>query len=643
MDDFGLRRCIVALGFLLISSLLACAHAAHAGCMVAPTQELRSLAELAGRDPTAVLATTEHDPRNTMDAVRFGWRQAARAEAYDTLSRSSDARSTALRMLGRNMASQPHLQIELLTRYAMNGFGSEQINRAIPEVEAARRHVPRGSAADMCLQITLGEMQRMRGAPERAVVYLAEAYRATSDPAMKQQHVIATEKLARVVDWAGDHLQAISLIGEVIASDQARNRTMALSNDLYFRGIFHLGRRAFQAALADFERSRALAPPSIDPVGSAFLDLQICATLIELQVLDRAKAICRRAEEKFTRHGEIAGGQARFLLARIAYAQDEPRLALTLLNPLLARADALSSFASAPQAYRLRSDVNRRLGRTGAAYQDLQVYVREMERQRTFEQAKQSAVLRARFDADRAASRNEELRQRLSFSDAREREQAKRYTVLALSASIGVVLVIIILAMGIYHRRKLTRIANTDPLTGLLNRRSFNEHQNRRISSYTKSGASLVVALVDIDHFKAINDTYGHSAGDEVLVAFARVMGRVLRRGDVIARWGGEEFIVLFPDMTQAEAVDALQRVRDALAIEIHTAAGDVQLKFSAGVASFAGSDDLHTLVQRADQALYRAKGGGRDRTEVAMAEDERPDQPDVSSSARSRRTAAAA
>jgi diguanylate cyclase (GGDEF)-like protein len=611
--------------------------------MSAPTHELQGLAELAGRDPAAVLAATEHDSMNTMASLQFGWRQAARAEAYDTLSRSADARSTALRMMRRSVASQPPLQVELLTRYAMNGFRTEQIDQAIPQVEAARRHVVRGSAADTCLQIALGEMQRMRGAPERAVVHLAEAYRTTSDKGMKQQQVIATEKLARVVDWAGDHMQAISLIGEVIESDEARNRTMALSNDLYFRGIFNLGRRAYQPALADFERSRALAPSNVDPVGSAFLDLQICATLIELQVLDQAKAICRRAEGSFSRFNEIAGGQARFLLARIAYAQNDPRLALALLDPLLARADALSSFASAPQAYRLRSDVNKRLGRVDAAYRDLAVYVREVERQRTFEQAKQSAVLRARFDADRAAARNAELRQRLSFSDAREREQAKRYTVLALSASIGVVLLVIILGMGIYHRRKLTRMANTDPLTGLLNRRFVNEHEKALIAGYTKSGAPLAVALLDIDHFKAINDTYGHSAGDEVLVSFARVVRGILRKGDVIARWGGEEFIVLFPRSTEAEAVDALQRARDALVTDIQTAAGYVQLRFSAGVASFASGDNLHKLVQRADEALYRAKDGGRDRTEIATLNQARRNQPEVPSSARRRRTAAAA
>jgi diguanylate cyclase (GGDEF)-like protein len=593
---------------------------AHAGCIAAPTRELRSFADLAARDPAAVLAATDRDPANAMDGLQRGWRQAARAEAYDTLSRPADARRTALRMIGSGVAVRSPLYVELLARYAMNGFRTEEISRAVPAVEAARRLQPRGSAADACLQIALGEMQRMRGAPEQAVVHLSQAYRATSDPRLKQQHVVATEKLARVMDWAGDHTQAISLIEEVIDWDRERNRTVALSTDFYFRGSFNLSRGAFPAALADFERSRALAPAAVDPVGSAFLDLQTCAALIELKLINRATALCQRAERIFRQYDEVAVGQAQLLLARIASARGKPALALPILDRLLANDDALSSFATAPQAYRLRSEVNRSLGQTSAAYRDLNLYVSATERQRTSRQARESAVLRARFDADRALARNQELRQRLYFSSEREREQGKRYTVLALSVALGAILVAIIIGMGVYHRRKLTRIANTDPLTGLLNRRFVNEHEQIFVAENTRAGASLSVAIIDIDHFKAINDIYGHSTGDEVLVAFAILARRALRKGDVIARWGGEEFIVVFPRTTESEAVDALERLQAALTAEIPTAQGPVHIRFSAGVASLSGNENLQGIIGRADHALYRAKKAGRNRIEVAAA-----------------------
>jgi diguanylate cyclase (GGDEF)-like protein len=367
----------------------------------------------------------------------------------------------------------------------------------------------------------------------------------------------------------------------------------------------------------DFERARALAPVDVDPVGAAFLDLQTCATLIEIDAFDRAKPLCQQAERNFSSRGQLGAGQAQLLLAQIA-ARDEPVVALAILNRVLTRDDVLSSFASAPQAYRLRSDVNRRLGRTGAAYADLDAYVRATDRQRAVEQMRQSAVLRASLDADRAAARNQELQRSLAFSKEREREQAKRYTVLSLSASIGAVLLLIILCMGIYHRRRLLQISNTDPLTGLRNRRFINEHEGAYVGDHARTGRSLTVAIVDLDHFKSINDTHGHGVGDEVLIAFASLARRVLRHGDVIARWGGEEFIVIFPNTPHVKAVDALERLRSALAPGIATRVGSVSVSFSAGVASFLGTESLQTIVRRADDALYRAKGAGRDRIELA-------------------------
>lgn len=610
-----LRTALTILAFAVAVSL--CAGTAEAGCMAAPTPELRRLADLAATKPLAVLAGTE---RVKFDDPSVGWRLAARAEAYDVLSRPAGARRTALAALQPGQRLSEALRTELLTRYAINGFREVEIRQATKRVEAARRQLVRGSAADLCLQVALGEMERMRGAPERAVVYLADAYRATSSPTLDRQHVLATEKLARVVDWAGDHLQAISLIEEVISWDQARSRTMALANDLYFRGVFQLGRRAHHAALADFERSRALVPSGLDPVGLAFLDLQTCATLVELGAVGRAKALCNQADHIFGQFGEMAQAQARLLLARIAIAQGQSITALPVLNQLLANKDALSSFAGGPLAYRLRAQINRQLGKPERAYEDVDAYLNTVDRQRSSDQARQSAVLRARFDADRSAARNQELRERLTLAYTREREQAKRYAILAISAATGILLLLVILGMGIYHRRKLTKIANTDPLTGLLNRRFVNEHKKSLIEGHARSGASLTVAIVDIDHFKSINDNYGHSAGDEVLVAFASTMRDLLRKCDVIARWGGEEFIVIFPHTAQTQAVLALERVRAALASPVATAAGPVIVQFSAGVASFAGIGDLHTLAQQADEALYQAKTEGRDRIKIAQS-----------------------
>jgi diguanylate cyclase (GGDEF)-like protein len=552
--------------------------------------------------------------------VERAWSGAAKAEALDTLSRPAEARKIAQELLGSGLAQTSPVYIELLTRHAMNGFHAEEITQAIPQVQAARQMVAHGSAADVCLQIALGEMQRMRGMPERAVVYLADAYRATSVPAMQRQHHLAGEKLARVLDGAGDHLQAISLIEDVIDWDQAHGRLVSLSNDYYFRGVFNLNRGAFRDALSDFERSRSLAPVTTDPVGAAYLDLQTCATLIRLQSFARAKMICERADQAFVAHGDTARAQAQLYLARIAYVQEQPEKALALLDPLLASKDGLQSFALVPEAFRLRSDINRRLGRSERAYDDLKRYVSTSDQQHLSEQEQQSAVLRARFDTDRAAARNEDLQMKLRYAGVREREQAKQYAILVVSAAGGILLLLIIAVMGVYHRRKLVTLANTDPLTGLLNRRFVNENEKTLIETHAKTGAALTIAIVDIDHFKAVNDNHGHDAGDEVLIGFAEAIRGVVRKCDIVARWGGEEFIVIFPNASEHQAINALNRVREVLDSPIVTAAGAVRVRFSAGVASYAGIGNLQTLSQKADEALYRAKASGRDRIELALS-----------------------
>ena len=120
-------------------------NVARAGCMTAPTMELQTLADMAGRDPISVLRVTERDRRNAMTASSFGWRQAARAEAYDTLSRPADARRTAGTLIEREPASRSPLYVELLTRYAMNGFRAEELERALPMIDLGRKRQERGS------------------------------------------------------------------------------------------------------------------------------------------------------------------------------------------------------------------------------------------------------------------------------------------------------------------------------------------------------------------------------------------------------------------------------------------------------------------------------------------------------------------
>ena len=151
-------------------------------------------------------------------------------------------------------------------------------------------------------------------------------------------------------------------------------------------------------------------------------------------------------------------------------------------------------------------------------------------------------------------------------------------------------------------------LAASDPLTGLPNRRRWDEEAARMVARAERTGEPLTIALMDLDRFKAYNDAHGHQAGDRLLKEAAAAWREQLRAGDLLARWGGEEFAVVLPGASAEDSVPVLERLRNATP-SVQTA--------SVGVAPFVPGATLAVLVEQADQALYRAKSNGRDCLEL--------------------------
>lgn len=164
------------------------------------------------------------------------------------------------------------------------------------------------------------------------------------------------------------------------------------------------------------------------------------------------------------------------------------------------------------------------------------------------------------------------------------------------------------------HER-LTRLSQEDHLTGLLNRRRITELLEIELQRAQRYRTPLSVILMDVDHFKAVNDRLGHQAGDGVLIQIAEIVRSRLRTSDLLGRWGGEEFIVVSPQTDIGGGVSLAEDIRIRLASADLGEAGTKTASF--GVASFAAGDDIETVVARADAALYAAKQGGRNRTET--------------------------
>jgi len=166
---------------------------------------------------------------------------------------------------------------------------------------------------------------------------------------------------------------------------------------------------------------------------------------------------------------------------------------------------------------------------------------------------------------------------------------------------------------------RLANEARTDKLTGLLNRRGFEERASVELAHARREARSVAVVSFDIDYFKHINDEWGHDAGDRVLARMGSVLSTRSRDVDVVARIGGEEFVVLMPETDAADADRFAARIRLALAAPDRS--GIPAVRVSAGVAAAAGPSDLEALLQHADSALYAAKRAGRDRTVIAETE----------------------
>jgi diguanylate cyclase len=165
----------------------------------------------------------------------------------------------------------------------------------------------------------------------------------------------------------------------------------------------------------------------------------------------------------------------------------------------------------------------------------------------------------------------------------------------------------------------VSRLVQQDQLTGALNRRGLDEALAREIARAERAGTALCAALIDIDDFKRINDSFGHQVGDIVLVHLVAIVKETIRTNDLLGRYGGEEFLLLLPESRIDEATAVLARLQRELAEKsISWGHHKLVVKFSAGVASRRAGEAEAALVERADQALYQAKRSGKDRIVVA-------------------------
>jgi diguanylate cyclase (GGDEF)-like protein len=604
-----------------------------ASCLIDPDPDIAQLQELIAIDATKALkqATASLDalkrkplPDASRNAARTASLYAVEAEAYGVLELDSDARKTAAKGLALVPTDHAWAHLELLTVYADNVYDKAGIAGAIEALEAARILQPRNSPADTCLLITRGLLEHRQDREDLAIVTLTQAYRASIAPAVTEPHIMSADYLSLVMRSMGDYSQALTLNQEKIDWDTEHSATMNLSVSRFMRGQILKLMGKYDAAIIEFTQARKLSVSLADSQGIAFADQRICEAHIELGKLQPAERECAAALRRFSMANSADSvKETQALQARIDLGSGHPERALATLNKVLDHNGADMPPRHVASLYQWRARTNAVLHKYREAYSDLQEYANRYTAANDAERNRQAGALRARFETDREVERNASLQRELAVSQEQSHRQAQQLrwnTVVVLLGVVVITLLIYFLVTTRRYRQQLVKLASQDALTGLPNRRRTAELAAAALQAASDTRQPLTIAVIDMDHFKVINDRCGHAAGDYVLTEFARAGREALRDSDILGRWGGEEFLLVMPETPLELALSSLERLRTLVfGIPLPAVGSGLRVSISAGLATNdAGARSLDELIARADAALYTAKNEGRDLVRVA-------------------------
>jgi diguanylate cyclase (GGDEF)-like protein len=619
------------------AAVLLCAwlpSAVQAECIVNPDPEMRHIQRLISKDATRALKQIE----DRMEAVRrqavttagrtgqLASLYAVEAEAYGILERSAEARNSAAE--GLKLATLPNdpVRLQLLSAYAENVYDEAGIAAAASDIETARSAQKSDTQAAVCLLITRGLLEHRQNRADLAIVTLTQAYHASAAPSMTEPHVLSAEVLSAVMRVMGDYEQALALNQEVIDWHTSRGETLSLSVARFMRGQILKLLHHYPEAIVEYTQARKLSVILDDAQGIAYADLRICEAHIELGELTTAQGECAGAVRLFAA-AESADSvkAAQALLARIDLKLGRAESALETLNAVLDHDGTDLPPIDVTALYESRAQANAALHNYRNAYYDLREYALRFAASNDAERGRQAGALRARFETDRQIERNSSLQRELAVSQELSRRQMRqlRWNAVIAVTGVGVIaLLIYFLITNVRYRQRLLTLAGQDGLTGLPNRRRIAEFAATALETARTTGRPLTIALIDMDQFKIINDCCGHATGDYVLKEFARAGGEALRAGDLLGRWGGEEFLLVSPGSTLSVGMATLERLRTLIyRIRLPASGVGLRVSLSAGVAAFDASvNSLDELIARADKALYAAKSAGRDRVSIADA-----------------------
>ena len=520
----------------------------------------------------------------------------------------------------RDVASEARVMLCRAT-YIMLVSGSQ---RGLPEVEKAitlLQAVDEPQLLAEALQMR-GDIHSLLGEQAKAMLDFQRAraaYRASGiDREVESLMLSIAVAYRRMGDWP----QAQRYFTAAVKRMQDKGDWESVATNLNELGYLHGESGAPEKALASFREAERVAIKHDDAYNVNAARLGIAESQIALGQPDAALNMLRQARAGYAAEHDASSEDMLLMITGQALARrGQHAEALARYEQALPLIQQDGNERYLAMLFKAQAASKEALGQAGAALADYKRYTDLQMKLQGKMRLEQSRMLEYEYEIRLRDFENRQLRAEATIKqqEVAALEALRRWQWLAIGLGVLLMTLLALLAWRQWRKsRRLRDLTLLDPLTGVANRRGIEREAARAIGGATRPGDSVSLLILDLDHFKAINDRHGHAAGDRVLRAAADAWHTVLRGCDPLGRIGGEEFVVVCADTTLEQALVVAERLREATAALLFDDVDPgLRVTVSIGVAQSQRSDDTHEdVLARADAALYRAKQRGRDRVE---------------------------
>lgn len=500
-------------------------------------------------------------------------------------------------------------------------FNSADYAAALELTEAALAHYLTLQEPSEILknQFLLAQIYYHQGKVKLALDEYLAIYAITKQQPNGEFHSKLVASIAQVYSNTGDHEKAIEFYKESLGLINIEQQKFYASVVLFNIGVAYEKVGDYDNAQDYLTQALNLSIELNDDIGKAYV-------WRELGEISGAQSRHQQAIRYFTQAYQVVT-QAQDLrmmtslniqLTENYHALNNVELTNQHLELAINQAQQLNVRPALLKVHQLAAEVFSRQQAYAKAFQHQQRYTELLKEKFDEENASQLSELKVKFDSETKAAKNKLLQQENSLKQLELAKQQTQQQLMWVSMALVLIAMLAVL-MGLRSqvraRKRFKAMAMTDELTGAPNRRHILEYARRQLSIAQDSQNDLIIAMLDLDKFKAINDQFGHDVGDAVLIHFYQSTQAKLRNLDRLGRFGGEEWLLVMPGTASAQMHSIFEKIRQAInAAPIDGLPENYRLTFSMGVAHVQTSDDLDSLIKRADEAVYQAKAQGRDR-----------------------------